>query len=421
MHYTWRWFGPEDPVSLADARQAGAKGIVSALHHVPNGTVWAPDAIAERKSLIEAAGLQWSVVESIAVPEAIKLGSGGWQGLADAWAQSAINLAQQEITTICYNFMPVLDWTRTRLRHRLADGAECLRFDLVDLAAFDVHILQRRNARFAYGATLLDLAETRARTLDEAARSELINTILAGLPGSEESYSLDSFRDQIARYDGVGADGLRRNLSQFLSRVIPQVAPHGVKLALHPDDPPRPIFGLPRVVSSAQDLRTICAMHDNLANGLTFCVGSLGVREDNDLPAMLQEFGARVHFLHLRNTRRDRVSSEGALQRDEIAGESFEEAAHLEGDADMAQLVSLIVHMERNSGRTLPFRPDHGHAMLSDLKQGYRPRISGNWQVARHGGNPRARTCAAWARCVWRSCGLTKGATCTRSFPCGLG
>jgi len=269
--------------------------------------------------------------------------------------------------------MPVLDWTRTRLRHRLADGAECLRFDLVDLAAFDVHILQRRNARFAYGATLLDLAETRARTLDEAARSELINTILAGLPGSEESYSLDSFRDQIARYDGVGADGLRRNLSQFLSRVIPQVAPHGVKLALHPDDPPRPIFGLPRVVSSAQDLRTICAMHDNLANGLTFCVGSLGVREDNDLPAMLQEFGARVHFLHLRNTRRDRVSSEGALQRDEIAGESFEEAAHLEGDADMAQLVSLIVHMERNSGRTLPFRPDHGHAMLSDLKQGYRP------------------------------------------------
>ena len=373
MHYTWRWFGPEDPVSLADARQAGATGIVSALHHVPNGTVWPLEEIIQRKSLIEDAGLRWSVVESIAVPEAIKLGSDGWEDLADAWAQSARNLAQHGITTICYNFMPILDWTRTRLRHRLADGAECLRFDRVDLAAFDLHILQRPNARLAYGPALLDRADIRARSLDDTERAALIDTILAGLPGSEESYSLEGFRAQIARYDGLGADGLRRNLAQFLARVLPQLAPLGVKLALHPDDPPRPIFGLPRVVSTAQDLRKICAMQDHPANGLTFCVGSLGVRADNDLPAMLQEFGPRVHFLHLRNTRRDRLSPEDTAQVDAIAGESFEEAAHLEGDADMARLVSIIVKLEQTSGRTLPFRPDHGHALLSDLRQGYRP------------------------------------------------
>ncbi|MGY6694883.1 MAG: mannonate dehydratase [Roseinatronobacter sp.] len=373
MHYTWRWFGPEDPVSLADARQAGATGIVSALHHVPNGTVWPLEDIAARKSLIEAAGLRWSVVESIPVPEAIKLGSDGWEDLADAWAQSALNLAQHGITTICYNFMPILDWTRTRLRHRLADGAECLRFDLVDLAAFDLHILQRPNARLAYGQALLARAESRARSLDEAQRTELIDTILAGLPGSEESYSLEGFRDQIARYDGLGADGLRRNLAQFLARVIPQIAPHGVKLALHPDDPPRPIFGLPRVVSTAQDLRAILAMQDDPANGLTFCVGSLGVRADNDLPAMLQEFGAHVQFLHLRNTRRDALPADDMAQTDEIAGESFEEAAHLDGDADMVRLISIVVELEQTSGRTLPFRPDHGHALLSDLRQGYRP------------------------------------------------
>lgn len=373
MEYTWRWFGPEDPVSLADARQAGATGIVSALHHVPNGKVWPLEDIARRKALIEAAGLRWSVVESIPVPEAIKLGEEGWEALADAWAQSALNMAQHGVMTICYNFMPVLDWTRTRLRHRLADGAECLRFDLVDLAVFDVHILQRPNARRAYSPALLKQADIRIKDLDDTQRTALIDTILAGLPGSEESYDLDGFRDQIARYDGLSADGLRRNLAQFLARVVPQIAAHGVQLALHPDDPPRPIFGLPRVVSTAQDLRAICAMQETPANGLTFCVGSLGVRADNDLPAMLQEFGARVHFLHLRNTRRDTPSPDGTELADSADGESFEEAAHLDGDADMVRLVALVLRLEQSRGRMLPFRPDHGHAMLSDLAEGYRP------------------------------------------------
>lgn len=373
MEYTWRWFGPEDPVSLADARQAGATGIVSALHHVPNGKVWPLEDIARRKTLIEAAGLRWSVVESIPVPEAVKLGEDGWEALADAWAQSALNMAQHGIMTICYNFMPVLDWTRTRLRHRLADGAECLRFDLVDLTVFDVHVLQRPNAHLDYSPALLKQAEISSRGLDNTQRTALIDTILAGLPGSEESYGLDAFRDQIARYDGLDAEGLRRNLARFLKRVVPQIAPHGVKLALHPDDPPRPIFGLPRVVSTAQDLRAVCGMQDHPSNGLTFCVGSLGVRADNDLPAMLKEFGARVHFLHLRNTRRDRRSPEGTELAAEADAESFEEAAHLDGDADMARLVSAILRLEQSSGRILPFRPDHGHAMLSDLTHGYRP------------------------------------------------
>lgn len=367
MEYTWRWFGPEDPVSLADIRQAGATGVVTALHHLPNGCVWPMEEIIERKAAIEAAGLHWSVVESIPVPETVKLGRDGWERLADAWAQSALNLAQQGITTICYNFMPVLDWTRTQLRHRLPDGAECLRFNHVDLALFDMHLLQRPDARLAYDTTVLEAADARLRDMDDSQRTALIDTILAGLPGSEESYSLEGFRDQVAQYAAIDATALRRNLARFLQRIIPQLAPQGVKLAIHPDDPPRPILGLPRIVSTADDLRAICAMHEDPGNGLTFCVGSLGVRADNDLPAMLQEFDARIHFLHLRNTRRDSPPEQGA----EL--ESFQEAAHLDGDADMVRLVAQILRMEQERGLRLPFRPDHGHALQSDLRQDYRP------------------------------------------------
>ena len=370
MEYTWRWFGPDDPVSLADIRQAGATGIVTALHHLPNGSIWSPEEITRRKAMIEAAGLRWSVVESIPVPEAIKLGLPGWQDLADAWAQSALNLAAQGITTICYNFMPVLDWTRTQLRHRLPDGAECLRFDRVDLALFDLFILRRPGAENSYEAPLQAAAAARHQQMDEAERAALTATILAGLPGAEESYSLDGFRAQIARYAEVDAAALRDNLGQFLARIMPQLAPRGVKLAIHPDDPPRPILGLPRVVSTAADLRAICAMYDDPANGLTFCVGSLGVRADNELPAMLAEFGPRVHFLHLRNTRRDPLPAPADMPP---SGESFEEAAHLEGDADMVRLVSIILGLEAARGTPLPFRPDHGHALQSDLRAPYRP------------------------------------------------
>lgn len=374
MEYTWRWFGPDDPISLADIRQAGATGVVSALHHLPNDSVWSHDEIARRKAMIEGAGLIWSVVESIPVPEAVKLGQDGCDALCDMWAQSALNLAQQGIVTICYNFMPVLDWTRTELRHRLSDGAECLRFDRVDLAVFDMFILKRPAAAQSYGAAVQSAAATRFKQMDAEQVAALSATILAGLPGTETSYSLSDFQEQISRYAGIDAAALRRNLSRFLTRVMPQLAPHGVRLAIHPDDPPRPILGLPRVVSTAQDLRAICDMYDDPANGLTFCVGSLGVRADNDLPAMLAEFGTRVHFLHLRNTRRDAVCEhDDDAQSHGPIDESFEEAALLDGDTDMVRLISIVHRLEAERGAPLPFRPDHGHALQSDLRQPYRP------------------------------------------------
>lgn len=372
MDYTWRWFGPDDPVSLADVRQAGATGIVTALHGIPNGVVWPVDDIMERKAMIEAAGLRWQVVESIPVPEAIKLGTDGWQDLADIWATSAMNLAQCGITTICYNFMPVLDWTRTRLRHVMDDGAECLRFDRVDLAVFDVFILKRAGAEDDYNPETRAEAARRFTAMDDAARTALVDTIIAGLPGSEESYTLDAFRAQIGQYQAISATQLRQHLQQFLDRVIPQLAGSGVQLAIHPDDPPRALFGLPRVVSTADDLDAIAQMHRDPANGFTFCAGSLGVRADNDLPAILRKHGERVYFLHLRNTLRDPVSP----LSDGITGESFQEAAHLAGHTDMTALVAEVLRIEDARGRPLPFRPDHGHALQSDLRSDYRPGYS---------------------------------------------
>lgn len=368
MEYTWRWFGPDDPVSLADIRQAGATGIVTALHHLPNDTVWTPAEIAARKAQIEAAGLRWSVVESIPVPEAIKLGQDGWQDLADTWAQSALNLADQGVGTICYNFMPVLDWTRTALRHQLPDGAECLRFDHVDLAVFDMFILRRDGAQHAYTPAVQAEAARRFGTLPPAARDALADTVLAGLPGAEESYGLDEFAAKVAGYADMDAAKLRQNLANFLRRVLPVLAPRGIRLAIHPDDPPRPILGLPRVVSTAADIQAIFDMYDAPENGLTFCSGSLGVRADNDLCAMLDRFGPRVHFLHLRSTRRDAVSKISTG----LDGESFEEAAHLDGDCDMVGLVAQVLALEAQRRSPVPFRPDHGHALQSDLRGPYK-------------------------------------------------
>lgn len=372
MDYTWRWFGPDDPVSLADVRQAGATGIVTALHQIPNGVLWPVSAIMDRKSMIEAAGLRWQVVESIPVPEAVKLGTDGWQELADIWAASALNLAQCGITTICYNFMPVLDWTRTRLRHVMDDGAECLRFDRVDLAVFDMFILERDGAEGDYNAHTRAEAARRFAALGDTAQTALADTIIAGLPGSEESYTLDAFRAQINQYQCISAPQLRQHLHQFLNRVIPQLAEAGVRLAIHPDDPPRALFGLPRVVSTCDDLDAIAQMHPDAANGFTFCAGSLGVRPDNDLPAILRKHGARVYFLHLRNTLRDPVSD----LSDGLEGESFQEAAHLGGDTDMVALVAEVLRLETARGAPLPFRPDHGHALQSDLRSDYRPGYS---------------------------------------------
>ena len=386
MRYTWRWFGPDDPVSLSDIRQAGATEVVTALHHVPNGTVWTPAEIERRRAEVEAAGLAWRVVESIPVCDAIKTGAADWREKADIWAESARNLAASGIDTICYNFMPVLDWTRTELDHRLSDGASCLRFDNVQFAAFDLHILCREGAEADHDAPTRLSAREAFEAMDEAAIDRLTTTILAGLPGSEESFTLDGFRDRLAMYDGITPDRLRANLAAFLQRVLPQLEGTGVKLAIHPDDPPRALFGLPRIVSTVEDMRAIAAMQDEPNNGFTFCVGSYGVRAENLLVDMLREFGSRVHFLHLRATRRD------------ADGLSFQEAAHLDGDADMAAIVDAVLEIERHRGVQLPFRPDHGHAMLSDLKAEFR---AGYPAIGRLRGMAEIRgleTALSWAR-----------------------
>ncbi|KUP91611.1 mannonate dehydratase [Tritonibacter horizontis] len=356
MIETWRWFGPNDPITLDDIRQAGATGIVTALHDMPNGTIWPVDAIQARRDMIAAAGLRWEVVESVPVHEDIKRGAPGWEDKADAWAQTIRNLGAFGIPIVCYNFMPLLDWTRTDLAYRLADGARCLRYDAVDAAVFDIHILGRKNASADHLPTIVASADKRQATMSEADREALTRTIIAGLPGAEESFDLESFRAHLALYDGIDAAQLRQNLRAFLTRVVPAAQETGLRLGVHPDDPPYPIFGLPRVVSTAEDLQAILAMVDSPSNGLTFCTGSLGVRADNDLAAMLMRFGKHLNFLHLRST----------LREDD--GASFHEAPHLDGDVDMVAICQAALAAEAAQGRALPFRPDHGHMLAQDQR-----------------------------------------------------
>ncbi|KAJ55978.1 mannonate dehydratase [Actibacterium mucosum KCTC 23349] len=355
MQECWRWFGPEDPVSLADIRQAGATGVVTALHELPNGTVWPVDAIRARREMIEAAGLTWAVVESIPVHEEIKIGAGNWRAHADAWAQTVRNLAAEGITTICYNFMPVLDWTRTELNHPLPDGALALRYDHTAFAAFDMHILAREGACTDYDAATQARAKAWMDAATDADVQALTDTILAGLPGAEESYTLDSFRAQLDAYCCISGDGLFANLTAFLKHVLPVADEVGVVLAIHPDDPPYALFGLPRIVSTMQDLRRISEICSMQANGFTLCTGSLGVRADNDLLMLAQELGPRIHFAHLRAVRR------------EEDGRSFFEDSHLGGDVDMVGVMQALMRQERADGRVIPMRPDHGHRILSDL------------------------------------------------------
>ncbi|SFE23140.1 mannonate dehydratase [Roseivivax sediminis] len=360
MIESWRWFGPDDPVTLSDIRQAGARGIVTALHGQPAGTVWTKDEVAARQEMIANAGLDWNVVESIPVHEDIKTGAPGWQAHADAWAESLRAVGAAGIGTVCYNFMPVLDWTRTDLSHALEDGARCLRYDAVDAAVFDIHVLARDVAAADHRPDIAEEAAKRAASLGDAGRKRLTDTIIAGLPGAEESWTLEAFRDRIAAYRGIGAEGLRANLFAFLDRVLPAAEEAGVKLAIHPDDPPFPLFGLPRVVSTESDLAAILAHADTPANGLTFCTGSLGVRADNDLPRMIDRFGNRVHFLHLRSTRR------------EADGISFHEAEHLGGDAGLVEIVRRALSLEARRGAAIPMRPDHGHMIAWDRERGMR-------------------------------------------------
>ena len=361
-----RWFGPNDPVPLMALRQAGCTGVVTALHQIPVGELWPVEAINERKQLVEADNdrytpLHWSVVESLPVHEDIKKGRPSRETYIDTYKQSIRNLAACGIHTVCYNFMPVLDWSRTNLNYEMPDGSRALRFVWEDFAIFDLCILKRPGAESDYEPEIIESAHRRFSTLSAAQITELSNIVLLGLPGSEEAFTLDTFQGLLNEYSTIGDAELRQNLYYFIQQVAPVAQEVGVRLCIHPDDPPRPLLGLPRVVSTEADLAQLMAACDVLANGITFCTGSLGIRPDNDLPGMIQRFGERIHFIHLRTTKR------------EIDARNFHEADHLAGDVDMYAVIKAIVLEQKRReqagvGETaIPMRPDHGHQMLDDL------------------------------------------------------
>ena len=369
MKETWRWFGPGDPVPLDHVKQAGATGIVTALHHFYRGQAWPLDEVLKRRDEILAAGFVWSVVESIPIHNSIKLRSGPYAHFIDAWKDSLVAVAKAGVEVICYNFMPVVDWTRTDLKWRLPTTGYALRFDRVDFAAYDLLILERKGAEADYPEDQTRAARGRLDSMPEARQNELEQTIIAGLPGAEASYNRETFRNLIAEYQGITAAELRANLAAFLREVVPVAQENGVRLAVHPDDPPWPLFGLPRVVSTAEDMRAILSCCDTLANGLTFCVGSFGARADNDLLAMAREFGARIHFVHLRQVTRE-------------ADGSFHEAEHLAGSSDMVGVIRAMMEQEaqrRRVARTdseIPMRPDHGQLLADDIGKKVNPGYS---------------------------------------------
>jgi mannonate dehydratase len=363
MIQTLRWFGPSDPVPLQHIRQAGAAEVVTALHDVPNGNLWPRDAIARRKATIAQAGLGWTVVESLPVHEDIKTRGPGWDRLIDAYRESLRNLAACGITVVTYNFMPLLDWTRTDLAWKLPDGALALRFEMEAVAAYDLHILRRPGAERDYSPAQCEAATRRFERMAEADRRMLERTIIAGLPGSEESFTSAELLRRIATYAAIDARRLRANHVAFLHAVCPVADEVGIRLVVHPDDPPFPLFGLPRVVSTEGDVTALFAEVPNPSNGLCLCTGSFGVRADNDLPGMVDRLGARIGFLHLRSVRRE-------------PGGAFHEAAHLEGDANMPAVVAAVHALQVREGRSIPMRPDHGHQMLDDLTRRTNPGYS---------------------------------------------
>ena len=363
LEQTWRWFGAADPIPLQHIRQAGATGVVTALHHIPNGTVWPVEEIRRRKEEVERAGLRWAVVESVPVHEDIKQAKGNAGKYLANYGQSLRNLAACGVNVVCYNFMPLLDWTRTQTAWLLPDGAEALRFDAVDAAVFDLHILRRPDAGKEHAPERCRRAAQRYEQMSVGQKDELTRTVLLGLPGTVDDMSLEEFRERLREYSCIDSGRLRENHATFLRSVVPIAEECGVSLCIHPDDPPFSIFGLPRIAGTGDDLDAILATVDSPANGITFCTGSLGAHPANDLPATFRRVGHRVHFLHLRNVRREEDGS-------------FYEAEHLGGSTDMAAVMEAVIEEldDRAAGgnmKPLPMRPDHGHRMLGDLQHAF--------------------------------------------------
>jgi mannonate dehydratase len=362
LKQTWRWFGPDDPVSLQDVRQTGATGVVTALHHIPHGDVWPVEEIHKRKKIVEAAGLTWNVVESVTVHESIKTQTGNYQYYIDQYKQTLRNIAECNIKIVTYNFMPVNDWTRTDLNYKMPDGSKALYFNWFDLAVFDLYILKRKNAQASYSPVILEEAEKRFKKYSRTKLEEIAGIIMFGIPG-EKKQTVDQMRDKLDTYKDIDHATLREHLKYFLQEISPLADELEIQLALHPDDPPCGILGLPRIVSTAADMDFILSSVPNKSNGICFCTGSLGASADNDLPAIAKSIGTRMHFVHLRNTKRDEHGN-------------FYEADHLDGDTDMYAVLKEILQIQQQVNSAIPFRPDHGHQMMDDLNKTTNPGYS---------------------------------------------